>query len=151
MGALRLDTHHQHVTGVRQMPAADRQGAEDPVPTSGRRPSGRASRSAGAAASATERVVLNLDPPAAELAESREARRRVCTRWTARPATPADADLLHVSQGTIVLEIVRTLMDGRGRVLKATTTLCPAAGTVLHHTYPVPTGPVDTRRRSPRT
>jgi hypothetical protein len=132
------------------MPAADRRGAGDPVPTSRRRPAGRASQSFGAASPATERVVLNLDPPA-ELGDAREARRRVCTRWTARPATPADSELLHVSQGTIVLEIVRTLMDGRGRVLKATTTLCPAAGTVLHHTYAVPTGPAGTPRRSPRT
>jgi hypothetical protein len=120
------------------------------MPTSRRRPTGRASRSAGVTAPAAERVVLNLDPPS-ELGDSGEARRKVSTRWTARPANPADAELLHVSQGTIVLEIVRTVTDGRGRVLKATTTLYPAAGTVLHHSYPVPRVPADARRRSPRT
>jgi hypothetical protein len=131
------------------MPAADRRGAEEAMPTR-RRPPGHVPRPAGAAPPATERVVLNLDPPA-ELGDPREARRRVSTRWTARPATPADAELLHVSQGTIVLEIVRTVMNSRGRVLKATTTLCPAAGTVLHHSYPVPMGPADLRRRNPLT
>lgn len=131
------------------MPAADGRGADDRVPIRPR-PTGRAPQSAREAFPATERVVLNLDPPA-ELGDSREVRRRVSTRWTARPATPVDAELLRVSQGTIVLEIVRTVMDRRGRVLKATTTLCPAAGTVLHHSYPVPTGRAHTRRRGPGT
>jgi hypothetical protein len=98
------------------------------------------------AAPEPERVVVNLDPPVSEVAGPRgQTRRRVSTRWTARPATPADAELLRVSQGTIVLEIVRTLTDARGRVLKATTTLCPAAGTVLQHSYPVPIVPAGTR------
>ena len=122
------------------------------MPTSRRRPSDRTTGSA-TVSSATEHVVLNLDPPAADLpADSREQTRRgVCTRWTARPATPADAELLRVSQGTLVLEIVRTVTAARGQVLKATTTLCPAAGTVLLHSYHVPTAVTAPPRRRPQT
>lgn len=86
-------------------------------------------------------VVVNLDPPAAHVPTSRntEGRTRIHTQWTARLASPADAELLRVPQGTVVFHILRTVTDADGNVVKATTTLCPAARTVLHHSYPIPT------------
>jgi hypothetical protein len=86
-------------------------------------------------------VVVNLDPPAAHVAtaDDAEGRTRIHTQWTARLASPADAELLRVPQGTVIFHILRTITDANGDVVKATTTLCPAARTVLHHSYPIPT------------
>ena len=102
----------------------------------------------GSAAAAPERVLFSLDVPQAagsippgNTATQDDARTRIRTQWTARLATPADAELLHVPIGTIVLHIVRTVTDPDGAVIKSTSTLCPANRTVLHHSYPIPTTP----------
>lgn len=94
-------------------------------------------------------VVLSLDPPTINPQHAKPAHResrpqpadrrptRVRTQWTARLATPSDAELLHLPQGTVVLHIQRAAIDAAGHVIKVTTTLCPADWTVLHHSSPI--------------
>ena len=98
---------------------------------------------------APTRVVVNLDPPSAAHATTAQAphtsganatdrrRTRVEPQWTARRATPTDAELLNVARGALILHIQRTVIDADGRTIKVTTTLCPADRTVLHHSYPI--------------
>jgi hypothetical protein len=83
---------------------------------------------------------FNLTPPTAHVPREhgdRSPRLRIETTWTARHATPAQADLLDLAPGALVFHIVRTVTDANGVVIKATTTLCPADSTVLTHAYPV--------------
>lgn len=94
-------------------------------------------------------VVVSLDPPAMNPRHTQSshpqprpesADRRpthVRTQWTARLATPADAELLHIPHGTVVFHIQRAVTHPAGHVIKVTTTLCPADQTVLHHSYPI--------------
>jgi len=92
-------------------------------------------------------VVFSLDPPPAHLParsprdqaepDTGQPHTRVRTQWIARLATPTDAELLNIPRGTVVLHIQRIITDPTGQVVKATTTLCPADRTVLHHSYPV--------------
>jgi DNA-binding GntR family transcriptional regulator len=85
--------------------------------------------------------VFNLTPPAAHVPPERDGkppRSRIETTWTARHATPAQADLLGLTPGALVFHIIRTVTAADGTVIKATTTLCPADRTVLHHAYPIP-------------
>jgi hypothetical protein len=91
-------------------------------------------------------VVFSLDAPTPHVTANptarpdgsdRQARTRIRTQWTSRLATPADAELLQVPIGTVVLHILRTITDADGNVIKATKTLCPGSHTVLHHSYPI--------------
>jgi hypothetical protein len=84
--------------------------------------------------------VFNLTPPTSHMPrehDDRSPRLHIETTWTARHATPVQADLLRLPPGALVFHIVRTVTDASGTVIKATTTLCPAGSTVLAHAYPV--------------
>jgi hypothetical protein len=87
--------------------------------------------------------VFSLDTPTSHVpaaspdSSDRQTRTRIRTQWTARLATPADAELLQIPCGTVVLHILRTITDTNGNVIKTTTTLCPGLRTILHHSYPI--------------
>ena len=109
--------------------------------TNRRRPPGRA-LGAEDEQPAEQRIVFALDTPAPDDAKPAPGDRtqaspptRVRTEWTARPATPRDAELLQIPHGAIVLDILRTVLAPDGTVVKATRTLCPGTRTVLQHAY----------------
>ena len=72
-------------------------------------------------------IVFSLDAPTTHIpaaspdSSDRQTRTRIRTQWTARLATPADAELLQIPCGTVVLHILRTITDANSNVIKTTT------------------------------